>query len=160
MAETQRQNCKFFLLRYVPDAVKNEFVNIGLVLLPPEAPAEFRLAKDWSRVRALDPQADLDMLEAFGHELRSQMGAEEARDVVLKKIEDWFSNSLQATEYKGCLTDSPAHEADELAGMYLDAPRRRATRERGPRQMILRRMKKEFELAGVWRAMRKNLPAA
>ena len=25
-------HCQFFLLRYVPDAVKNEFVNIGLVL--------------------------------------------------------------------------------------------------------------------------------
>ena len=160
MAETQRQNCKFFLLRYVPDALKNEFVNIGLVLLPPHAPAELRLAKDWSRVRALDPQADLEMLDAFGHELQLQMGAEETRDVVLKKIEDWFSNSLQATEYKGCLTDSPAQEADELARIYLNASRRRASREKGPRQMIFRRIKKEFELAGVWRAMRKDIPAS
>jgi len=154
------QNCKFFVLRYVPDAVKNEFVNIGLVLLPPHAPAEFRLTKDWSRVRGLDPQADLEMLQAFGQELQSQMGAEETRDVVLRKIEDWFSNSLQATEYKGCLTDSPAREADELARVYLDASRRRATREKGSRQMIFRRMKKEFELAGVWRAMRQKIPAA
>src|SRR5438270_9030045 len=100
------------------------------------------------------------MLQAFGHELQAQMADDGARDVVLKKIEDWFSNALQATEYKGCLTDSPARKADELAGMYLDALRRRATRERGPRQTILRRMKKEFELAGVWRAMHKNIPAA
>ena len=27
-----RMQCEFFLVRYVPDAVKNEFVNIGVVL--------------------------------------------------------------------------------------------------------------------------------
>ncbi len=27
------KNCEFFLLRYVPDVVKGEFVNIGVVLL-------------------------------------------------------------------------------------------------------------------------------
>ena len=29
---TERIQCEFFLLRYVPDAVKNEFVNIGVML--------------------------------------------------------------------------------------------------------------------------------
>ena len=29
---TDRIQCEFFLLRYVPDAVKNEFVNIGVLL--------------------------------------------------------------------------------------------------------------------------------
>ena len=25
--------CRFFILRYAPDAIKNEFINVGLVLL-------------------------------------------------------------------------------------------------------------------------------
>ena len=29
----ERRQCEFFLLRYVPDAVKDEFVNVGVVLL-------------------------------------------------------------------------------------------------------------------------------
>ena len=33
MAELKQ--CEFFLLRYVPDAVKDEFVNIGVVLMEP-----------------------------------------------------------------------------------------------------------------------------
>ena len=36
-----KQQCRFFLLRYVPDAVKNEFVNVGLVLLPDAGAAAF-----------------------------------------------------------------------------------------------------------------------
>ncbi|MGH9568534.1 MAG: DUF3037 domain-containing protein, partial [Candidatus Angelobacter sp.] len=37
-----RQQCNFFLLRYVPDTVKNEFVNVGLVLLPEAGIPEIR----------------------------------------------------------------------------------------------------------------------
>ncbi|MGH9564732.1 MAG: DUF3037 domain-containing protein, partial [Candidatus Angelobacter sp.] len=46
-----RQQCNFFLLRYVPDTVKNEFVNVGLVLLPEAGIPEIRFTHDWSRVR-------------------------------------------------------------------------------------------------------------
>jgi hypothetical protein len=50
-------HCRFFVLRYAPDAVKNEFVNIGLVLLPPAGSAQVRFTRDWSRVLCLDPEA-------------------------------------------------------------------------------------------------------
>ena len=47
---------EFFLLRYVPDAVKDEFVNIGVVMLEPGANgagfADVRFTRDW-RARAL-----------------------------------------------------------------------------------------------------------
>jgi hypothetical protein len=63
-----RRQLEFFLLRYVPDAVKNEFVNIGLVMVEPGANgdgfADVRFTRDWRRVRCLDPQADVDMLGA------------------------------------------------------------------------------------------------
>src|SRR5205807_9274946 len=90
-----KQQCSFFLLRYAPDAVKNEFINFGLVLLPQAAPAELRFSKDWSRVRALHPQADLELLEALENELRDKLqNASPDRDAVLKRIEDSFSNAL------------------------------------------------------------------
>src|SRR5215471_20760682 len=131
--ETVRDvNCKFFLLRYVPDAVKNEFVNIGLVLLPPAGRPELRFSKDWSRVKALDPQADVELLEAF----REEISRENDVELVLRKIEDSFSNGLQASESKACLAVSPAQEADALARMYLETPRRSAPREQGPRLRI------------------------
>ena len=47
--------CEFSLVRYVPDTVKNEFVNIGVVLReagPREAAVRF--TRDWRRVRCVD----------------------------------------------------------------------------------------------------------
>ena len=80
MAELKK--LEFFLLRYVPDAVKDEFVNVGLVMLEPGADgagfADVRFTRDWRRVRCLDPQADVEMLEALERDIRGQLG--QARD--------------------------------------------------------------------------------
>ncbi|HEV2963348.1 MAG TPA: DUF3037 domain-containing protein [Candidatus Angelobacter sp.] len=153
-----KQQCSFFLLRYVPDAVKNEFINFGLVLMPLAAPAEIRFSKDWSRVRALDPQADLELLEAMENELRDKLqNTSSDRDVVLKRIEDSFSNALQVSEIKACLADSPAQEADFLAQLYLESPRRQPAREASARQRLFRRMRTEFERTGMWQAMKTNI---
>jgi hypothetical protein len=153
-----KQQCTFFLLRYVPDAVKNEFVNFGLVLMAPAAPAEIRFSKDWSRVRALAPQADLELLEAMRNELRDNLqSVSPDREAVLKRIEDSFSNALQISEIKACLADSPAHEADFLAQLYLESRSRQPSREASARQRVYRRMRSEFERAGAWQAMNKNI---
>src|SRR5579863_7224995 len=152
MAETAQENCKFFLLRYVPDPVRNEFVNFGLILFSPQEPPELRFSKDWSRVQRLDPQADIELLQAF----REELSHEAERELLLKRIEDSFSNTLQASEYKACLTSQPAQEADELARIYLEAPRRRTSQEKGARQKIWQSMKTAFAEAGVWQTMWKD----
>ena len=155
--ETSRDaNCKFFLLRYVPDAVKNEFVNIGLVLLPPTGRPELRFSKDWSRVQAVDPQADIEFLEAFRKEISKETDVE----LVLRKVEDSFSNGLQASESKACLAPAPAQEADALARMYLETPPRSATREQGPRLRIYKSMERAFRETGAWRVMEHDIPVS
>jgi hypothetical protein len=160
MAETEKQNCKFFLLRYVPDVVKNEFVNIGVVLLPPAAPVQVRFARDWSRLRAMDPAADLEVLDAFAGELQARLAAEGGESLLLKKMNDWFSNSVQITESQGCVTASPAQEADELARIYLESTRPRSSKERSGRQVLLTQMRKAFEFQGIWKAMAHDIPAS
>ena len=156
-----RQPCRFFLLRYAPDAVKNEFVNVGLVLLSPAGAAEVRFTRDWSRVRCLDPQADLEVLEALEASLREKLREPNGdHEVILRHIEDSFSNALQASEFQGCLAESPAAEADELAKLYLDRPRQRRTRELSARQSILQKMRSEFEVAGVWPLMWRDVPVS
>jgi hypothetical protein len=157
----EQQQCSFFLLRYVPDAVKNEFVNIGLVLLPAAGPAEMRFTSDWTRARCLDPQVDMDVLEALETDLRARLSHGDGdRDSILRTIQDSFSNGLQTSDPKACLAESPALEADELARIYLERPVRRLPRENSPRQAIVDGMRREFESVGVWRVMRKDIKAA
>src|SRR6202451_1074900 len=71
------RQCEFFVLRYVPDVVKGEFVNIGVVLLESgegeETFTDLRLTRDWRRVRCIDPDADIGLLEALEQELRSKL---------------------------------------------------------------------------------------
>jgi hypothetical protein len=156
-----KEQCKFFVLRYAPDAVKNEFVNIGLVLLPPAGGAEVRFTRDWSRVQCLDPEADMEVLQALENDLRGQLRQMNGdRDIILRRIHDSFSNALQPSELQACLAESPAAEADALARLYLERPRRRQPRELSARQAIYQRMKQEFESAGVWRLMEEKIPAS
>lgn len=155
----ERLQCRFFVLRYAPDAVKNEFINVGLVLLPPAGGAQVRFTRDWSRVLCLDPDADVEMLQALEGDLRDQLREMNGdHDLILRRIQDSFSNAIQPSEFQACLAASPMAEADELARLYLERPKRRQqTRELGARAAIVARMRSEFETAGVWPLMLKNI---
>jgi hypothetical protein len=156
-----KQQCRFLLLRWVPDAVKNEFINIGLVLLPGTGAPELRFTGDWSRVRSLDPEADIELLENFQTELREQLReAGEPREFLLRRMQDSFANSLQASGFTACLADSPAAEADALARIYLERPPRSQTRDKSARQIIFQTMRDEFDRAGVWALMNKSISVA
>jgi hypothetical protein len=148
-----RRQLEFFLLRYVPDAVKDEFVNIGLVMVEPGANgggfAEVRFTRDWRRVRCLDPQADVEMLEAMEREIRGQLRQTGDRELLMRRLEDSFSNLIQISPAKGCLAEDPAVEIETMAAMYLEAARVGGAREASARQRILGKMRDAFEQAGV-----------
>jgi len=159
---TEKIQCRFFILRYAPDAVKNEFINVGLVLLPPAGSAQVRFTSDWSRVLCLDSDADVEMLQALESDLRNQLREMNGdRDLILRRIQDSFSNAIQPSEFQACLAESPVTEADELARLYLERPRRRQpAREPSARTAIMARMRSEFDAAGVWRLMQEKIPVS
>jgi hypothetical protein len=157
---TERLQCEFSLVRYVPDPVKNEFVNIGVLLRESGRPesALVRFTKDWSRVRCIDANADTSMLEALEIEMRQRLL--EAEQPVMKTIQDSFSNLLQVTPAKACLAESMPAEIDQLMQIYVEAKKRESTARRGGRPAILAEMRSEFERVGVWELMRKRISAA
>jgi hypothetical protein len=147
-----RRQLEFFLLRYVPNVVKGEFVNIGLVMLEAGGGggfAEVRFTKDWRRVHCLDPQADVEVLGALEREVRGQLAQVQDRDALLKRLQDSFSNVIQLSAAKGCVTQDPVAEIDAMARIYLEAARVSGVREVSGRQRILGKMRDAFEEAGV-----------
>jgi O-acetyl-ADP-ribose deacetylase (regulator of RNase III) len=158
-----RTECQFSLVRYVPDAVKNEFVNIGVVVRGGGATA-VRFTRDWSRVRCMDPDADVAMLESLEEEMRSRLqdGAGNPLEKPLwEMFEDSLSNSVQVSESKGCLATSVAAEVEELLRMYVEpAPKKAASRKAMGRAAIVQQMRGEFERAGVWPMLRKRIAAS
>jgi hypothetical protein len=144
---------EFFLLRYVPDAVKDEFVNVGVVMVEAGTNgagfADVRFTRDWRRVRCLDPQADVEMLEALEREIRGQLATTHDRQVLLRRLEDSFSNVIQLSPAKGCLAEDPIAEIEAMASMYLEAAKVGGKREVSGRQRILATMRDAFSQAGV-----------
>src|SRR5271156_5839125 len=159
----QPKQCEFQLIRYVPDPVRNEFVNIGVLLRAAEGGQSMvRFTRDWGRVRCLDPDADTQMLEALeievGHRLRTQP-ANHARPI-LSQLQDSLSNGLQITETKAYLAETFLAGLEDLMRLYVDSPRRERSQRRSGRSALLATMRNRFEEAGVWTLMRKQIAAA
>lgn len=168
------KHCDFFLLRYVPDVVKGEFVNLGVVLLEDgdNGFTDVRFLRDWRRLRGLDPEADIELLESYEAELRRLLqsrvpeiinyrGPMSRREWLLAQIRDSFSGALEITPMTAVLTESPQAELGKLAQMYLESERH-AQRAQSGRRVIYTAMRDAFEQAGVWQspAMRKDIAVA
>lgn len=156
----ERQQCDFFLVRYVPDPVRNEFVNIGVLLRAAGKPEQtvVRFTRDWARVRCVDPDADIAMLEAFESELRARL-LQQGMDVqpIMRVLEDSFSNAIQVTEPGGYLAESIVSGVEELMRVHVEPRKRQAVARRSGRQAIHAKMRSQFERVGVWDLMRKRI---
>ncbi len=156
-----RRNCEFQLLRYVADAVRNEYVHIGVILREDGSaePPEVRFTRDWRRVRCLDPEADTAMLEGMETELRRRF-REEPNGRLMRLLEESLSLNVQMTAPKAYLAESLPAGLEELMRLYVEPQRReRMPRLRG-RAAIQAAMRGEFEHAGVWDLLRKQIRAS
>jgi len=157
----QRRSCEFHLLRYVPDAVRNEFVHIGVILREQGSrePAEVRFTRDWRRVRCLDPDADTALLEGMESELRRRFREEPDGDM-MRRLTESLSLSVQMTESKAYLAESLPAGVEELMRLYVDPPPKERVLRLSGRAGIQAKMRAEFERAGVWDLLRKRIAAA
>ncbi|HEY1767106.1 MAG TPA: DUF3037 domain-containing protein [Terracidiphilus sp.] len=163
--ESERRPCEFQLLRYVPDAVRNEYVHIGVILREGGSPArsEVRFTRDWRRVRCLDPDADTALLEAMESELRRRLEGEAAAEEsarLMRLLEESLSLGVQMTEAKGYLAESLPAGVEELMRLYVDPPAREKLPRLSGRAAIQARMRTEFEHVGVWDLLRKRIAAS
>ncbi len=168
------KQCEFFLLRYVPDVVKGEFVNVGVALLEQgdDGFTDVRFTRDWRRVRCLDPDADLELLESYEAEFRRLLqsrlpevinyrGPMSRRVWLLALMQESFAGTLEMAPMSAVLAESPQAEIGKLAQTYLESALR-GHRAQSGRRIIYNAMRDAFEQAGVWQAasMRKDIPVA
>ena len=165
-SENQRRACTFQLLRYVPDAVRNEYVHIGVILREqgsPQAggpePPLIRFTRDWRRVRCLDPEADTALLEGMESELRRRF-QEEPEGRLMQLLSEALSLNVQMTEPKAYLAESLPAGMEELMRLYVEPPPRERVSRLSGRAAIQAKMRGEFERAGVWDLLRKRIAAS
>jgi Protein of unknown function (DUF3037) len=110
---------QFFTICYAPNVVAGKGINIGVVLFDPEGGfCGVRFVKDWRQVRGIDPDADIEMLEALGRDIESQFRRGKGEEI-LKTMEDSFSNAIQLSPATIHLVHDPAKEIEKLASQYL-----------------------------------------
>jgi hypothetical protein len=157
----QRRNCEFQLLRYVPDAVRNEYVHIGVILREQgnTEPGTVQFTRDWRRVRCMDPEADIPLLESMESELRRRL-QNDPDGRLMRLLDESLSLSLQMTEPKAYLAESLPAGMEELMRLYVDPPPRDHGQRLSGRAAIQAKMRTEFEHAGVWDLLRKKIAAS
>jgi hypothetical protein len=161
----ERVQCEFFLIRYVPDVVKGEFANIGILLREAgrDDSAVVRFTRDWARVKCMDADADIGLLEALEGEIGARLrvgGDAPGIKPVMEILEDTLANSVQMTEVRACLAESLPAEIEQLMKMYVEPLKVKIERKRTGRAAIAGAMRTEFERAGVWGLMRKRIAAS
>jgi hypothetical protein len=163
----EKRKLEYFLLRYVPNAVREEFVNIGLVMTEAgeRGFAGVHFTKEWRRARCLDPNVDVEMLEALGKDVQRRLQDAQQRAALLHEMMESYSNTVQLSAMGHCVAADPEKELRELAVNLVEAPRvelletGRASRSVG-RKWIHGEMGRGFRSAGVWDLLDKDVPAS
>lgn len=168
------------ILRYNPNLIRDEWVNIGVLLFDP-ASGERRLRlieepEEYARVR-LHPQADESLLRALRDDLEDRFlhapdlfpgnghahqegNGRAAWLKLLDKWDDTLSNALQLAPQKGVFAGDLDTETERLYAEHV-APQRGATRVGAPgsRGAMRSYCAQVWKAAHLWERLEKNLRA-
>jgi len=164
--------CAYRILRYTANLVRDEWVNIGVLVFDPQTgERRLRLMEDeeeYRRVRRIHPQADESLLRALRDDLEDRFQSASAlastgRDwqFLLGKWDETLSNALQLAPQKGVF----AADLDaELERLYADhvAVQRGASRVGAPgsRAQIRSYCSQVLRQARVWERLEKSVRAS
>jgi hypothetical protein len=168
--ESAERACAYRILRYTPNLVRDEWVNIGVLLFDPQT-GERRLRMieeqdEYNRVRRLHPQADEVLLRALRDDLEDRFHSASANgskgnwQQLLAKWDETLSNALQLAPQKGVF----AGDLDaELERLYADhvAPQRAGNRVGAPGSRATMRSycSQVFRQARLWDRLEKSVRA-
>jgi hypothetical protein len=175
-AETTRlpeQALAYHILRYVPNLLRDEWLNIGVLVFNPETgERRLRLIEDqdeYNRVRRLHPWADEALLRALRDTLETRLdaggnnpdGSGIPWQRVLSKWDETLSNALQIAPQKGTLADDLDAELERLYTDHVALPRHQSrTGLGGGRAAIRAYCSQVFRQARVWDRLQKSVRVA
>jgi hypothetical protein len=164
MPDETLQACAYHVVRYQPNLIRDEWVNIGVLLLDP---ATGRVRQRWLdepadlvRLRRLHPAADEELLLRLPAEFDRQFaGREMEAEAILEKFDETLSNALQLAPRKGLLSRDPDAELDRLFREQVEPLRetRRGTAEIRTRADVRARAADFFRTEKILRLMQRGV---
>lgn len=127
MPEENRQTLRYRILRYTPNLVRDEWVNIGILLEDVAGSRRaFKLIEENSeiaRVRRLHPAADETLLRALPAEMESRLAASESEArTYIEKLGDTLSNVLQFSPTRALIAEDFNAEIERLYHEHVAPP--------------------------------------
>lgn len=172
--------CGYRILRYTPNLVRDEWVNIGVLVYDPRS-GERRLRlieeqEEYNRVRRLHPDADESLLRALrdnledrfdsarssnGHSTNGDGSNGIALQELLRKWDDTLSNALQFAPQKGVISSDLDGELERLYGDHVALPRV-PSRVGAPGSRVQMRSycSQVFRQARIWDRIQTNVRAS
>src|SRR5579884_2198388 len=126
MPETVLNPYSYWVVRYTPNLVRDEWLNVGVLLLDPahsrfaarfiEEEGEFR------RVRKLNPDADGDVLRALERHFEATVRGSENPAMHMAKLAETLSNVVQLSPERGLLGGDFQSELERLYEQHVAPP--------------------------------------
>ena len=137
--------CLMWTLRYLPDVVKGEFVNVGVVLLDQGSNvASVRFTHDYRRLRCIDPEVDVRQVHALEILLKARL-AQGASVQEMERVSSWAPSAFQLSGVSAVETEDIQAELVKLANLYLKTKRRTIDVKGGRKGSVREQMRSEFE---------------
>lgn len=128
MNESTGNMLVYRVLRYTPNLVRDEWVNVGVVLEDPRRQvARARLIEDegeFVRVRRLHPGADDTVLRGLPALFTAELASTGASGAWIEKMEQTLSNALQFSPRKAVMNEDFDAELERLYHDYVAVPAR------------------------------------
>ncbi len=108
--------CSYYLVRYVPHAEREEFLNIGLLLHSAEEQfLDCLFTRDLRRIKRFHPQADLEFLRALQSHFEQQIQQHEDNlQGFLEEMQQSLSHVIQLAPARPVLAAEPQTQLQQL----------------------------------------------
>jgi DUF3037 family protein len=155
--------CAYHVVRYMPNLLRDEWVNIGILLFDPSSgrllqrivdeDAEFR------RVRRLHPNADEELLRRLSYDFTSQSAAAGTNaQTYIARLQQTLANTVQLSPQTGLLAEDLEAELDRLYHVHVEIPRAgRSAEDVSSRNGIRARASQVFRGTGIWPRLERRL---
>jgi hypothetical protein len=164
MVEMNSNLFAYHVIRYLPNLVRDEWVNIGVVVHDPTA-EKFRVRlieeeAEYTRVRRLHPAADEKVLRAYCSLLEDSLSKHDGTLAEwIGKLDSSLSTTVQFTRPEGLLAEDLDIELERLYGSRVALPRARAATAgvAETRSGIRAGANQVFRIAGLWPKLERSV---
>ena len=144
---------RFSVIRYVPDARREEYMNVGIVVVADDSSfVGSQFGTNWRRMERFG-QEDVGFLKEFARVLRDRSKVQQPLDPTqrlsietLSTLAFSWKNSIQFSELRAAQHNNPQQLLEYLFGLYVVEKRPSRHRLR-TRQDIINRTEREFRQA-------------